>query len=167
VATAPDPALDLEQLTGEIRPVSDWLTMFPLVLAVIDPYTHESAWLLPTIRRIFQNFRGADCRVAWLSTADREGTKQFLGPLADESLTFIDPQRALVASLDLSVLPALVILRIDCSLGGVAEGWDPVAWSTVVEDLANLARWSKPVIPLRGDPVAYPGTPARGLPTGQ
>ena len=66
MATAPDPALDLEQLSGEIRPLSDWLTIFPLVLAVIDPYTHESAWLLATIRRIFQNFRGADCRVAWL-----------------------------------------------------------------------------------------------------
>ena len=167
MATAPDPALDLEQLSGEIRPVSDWLTMFPLVLAVIDPYTHESARLLPTIRRIFQTFRGADCRVAWLSTADAEGTRQFLGPLAEESLTFIDPQRALVGSLDLSVLPALVILRIDGSLHDVAEGWDPVEWSRVVDGLTELTSWSKTIIPVRGDPVAYPGTPARGSLTGQ
>jgi hypothetical protein len=167
VATAPDPALDLEQLSEEVRPVSDWLTMFPLVLAVIDPYTHESAWLLPTIRRIFENFAGADCRVAWLATADREGTTQFLGPLADEFLTFVDPHRALIGSLDLAVLPALVILRQDCSLLDVAEGWDPTTWGRVVEQLAELTSWSKPIIPTRGDPVAYPGTPARGLLTGQ
>ena len=64
MATAPDPALELEHISGESRPLSDWLTMFSLVLAVIDPYTHESAWLLRTIQRIFETFRGADCRVA-------------------------------------------------------------------------------------------------------
>jgi len=160
VATAPDPSLDLELLSGEARPLSDWLTMFPLVLAVIDPYTHESAWLLGTIRRIFETFRGADCRVAWLVTADREGAEQFLGPLADEFLTYIDPHRALVKSLELSVLPALVILRLDCSLLGVAEGWNPETWRPLAEELAQLASWSKPTIPAKGDPVAYPGTPA-------
>lgn len=160
VATAPDPALDLELLSGEARPLSDWLTMFPLVLAVIDPYTHESAWLLPTIRRIFDTFRGADCRVAWLVTADSDGAKQFLGPLADEFLTYIDPHRTLVKSLGLSVVPSLVVLRQDCSLLGVAEGWDPTTWRPLAEELARFTSWSKPTIPAKGDPVAYPGTPA-------
>jgi hypothetical protein len=160
VATAPDPALDLELLSGEARPLSDWLTMFPLVLAVIDPYTHESAWLLPTIRRIFETFRGADCRVAWLVTADREGAQQFLGPLAEEFLTYIDPHRTLVKSLGLSVLPSLVVLRQDGSLLGVAEGWDPTTWRPLAEELARFTSWSKPTIPAKGDPVAYPGTPA-------
>lgn len=160
MATAPDPALDLEHISGEARPLSNWLTTFPLVLAVIDPYTHESAWLLGTIRRIFETFRGADCRVAWLVTADREGAQQFLGPLADDFLTYIDPHRALVKSLGLSVLPSLVVLRQDCSLLGVAEGWDPATWRPLAEELARFTSWSKPTIPAKGDPVAYPGTPA-------
>jgi hypothetical protein len=160
VAKAPDPSIDLEHLSGEARPVSNWLTTFPLVLAVIDPYTHESAWLLATIRRIFETFRGADCRVAWLVTADRDGAQQFLGPLAEEFLTYIDPHRTLVKSLELSVLPSLVVLRQDCSLLGAAEGWDPATWRPLAEELAQLTRWSKPTIPTKGDPVAYPGTPA-------
>jgi hypothetical protein len=160
VATAPDPSIDLEHVSGEARPLSDWLTMFPLVLAVIDPYTHESAWLLTTIRRIFETFRGADCRVAWLVTADRDGAKQFLGPLADEFLTYIDPHRTLVKSLELAVLPSLVILRQDSSLLGAAEGWDPATWRPLAEELSELTSWSKPTIPAKGDPVAYPGTPA-------
>lgn len=160
MATAPDPALELEHISGESRPLSNWLTTFPLVLAVIDPYTHESAWLLGTIQRIFETFRGADCRVAWLVTADREGARQFLGPLADDFLTYIDPHRALVKSLDLTVLPALVILRQDCSLLGAAQGWDPATWRPLAEELAQFTRWSKPTIPAKGDPVAYPGTPA-------
>ena len=160
MATAPDPALELEHLSGEARPLSDWLTTFPLVLAVIDPYTHQSAWLLKTIRRIFDAFSGADCRVAWLVTADGDGTKQFLGPLADEFLTYIDPDRIFVKSLQVSVLPSLVILRQDGSLLGAAEGWDPATWRPLVEELARFTSWSKPTIPVKGDPVAYPGTPA-------
>jgi len=160
VATAPDPELELEHLSGEARPLSDWLTTFPLVLAVIDPYTHESAWILKTIARIFEGFRGADCRVAWLVTADRDGTKQFLGPMADDFLTYIDPGRVMVKSLQLSVLPALVVLRQDGSLLGAAEGWNPATWRPLAEELAQFTSWSKPTIPVKGDPVAYPGTPA-------
>jgi hypothetical protein len=160
VATAPDPELELEHLSGEARPLSDWLTTFPLVLAVIDPYTHESAWLLKTIQRIFEVFRGADCRVAWLVTADRDGARQFLGPLAEDFLTYIDPHRTFVKSLQLSVLPAFAVLRQDGSLLGAAEGWNPATWRELVDELARFTQWTKPIIPAKGDPVAYPGTPA-------
>jgi hypothetical protein len=136
--------------------------MFPLVLAIVDPYTHESAWILESVRRIFDVFRGADCRVAWLVTADADGAKQFLGPLGDEFLTYVDPDRVVVKATGLSVLPALVALRQDGSVLGAAEGWDPHTWRAVTDELAKLTSWSRPVLPVKGDPVAYPGTPALG-----
>src|SRR5262249_2596134 len=123
---------------------------------------HESAWILQSVRRIFTVFRGADCRVAWLVTSNTDGAKQFLGPLADEFLTYVDPDRTFVKATGLSVLPALVVLRQDGSLLGVAEGGDPAAWRTVTGELAGLTSWSRPIIPVKGDPVAYPGTAAFG-----
>jgi hypothetical protein len=162
VATAPDTTIELVLSSGESRPLRDWLTMFPLVLAVVDPYTHESAWILESVRRIFAVFRGADCRVAWLVTADADSAKQFLGPLGDEFLTYVDPDRVIVKATGLSVLPALVALRQDGSVLGAAEGWDPHAWRAVTDELSKLTSWSRPVLPVKGDPVAYPGTPALG-----
>ncbi len=162
MATAPDTTIELVLSSGESRPLSDWLTMFPLVLAVVDPYTHESAGILESVRRIFAVFRGADCRVAWLVTSDADGAKQFLGPLGEEFLTYVDPDRVIVKATGLSVLPALVAIRQDGSILGAAEGWDPHTWRAVTDELSTFTSWSRPVLPVKGDPVAYPGTPALG-----
>ena len=162
MATAPSVDVELASINGESRPFGEWLTTFPLALAVVDPYTHESSWILKTTRRIFENYAGADCRVAYLATADAAGTKQFLGPLADEFLAFADPDRLVVKSLQLEVLPAFVVVRQDASLLGAAEGWVPEEWRALCEDLTRLTSWSRPNIPAVGDPNAYPGTPALG-----
>lgn len=154
--------VEITSVHGESRPFGDWLTTFPMVLAVVDPYTHESAWILKTIRSIFANYSGADCRVAFLSTADSAGTKQFLGPLAEEYLAFADPDRAVVKTLELATLPAFVVVRQDGSLLGAAEGWVPAEWRALCEDLTEMTSWSRPTIPGAGDPSAYPGTPALG-----
>jgi hypothetical protein len=162
VATAPSVDIELAAASGESRPLGEWLVTFPLALGVVDPYTHESAWLLDTIAKIFRVYRGGDCRVAWLVTGPAEDAKRFLGPLGQEFLTFVDPDRTLVKSLDLVTLPAFVVIRQDGSLLGAAESWDPPAWNAVAEDLTELASWSRIAIPSAGDPVAYPGTPALG-----
>ncbi len=162
VATAPSLETKLNPLVGDARPLSDWLTTFPLILGVIDPYTHESGWLLDTFERIFHHFRGSDARVSWLVTSNEAGAKKFLGPLAEEYLTFADPDRTMVKSLDLETLPALVVIKQDGSIVASAEGWDPSTWRPVTEMLASLTHWSRPTIPSDGDPVPYPGTPADG-----
>lgn len=162
MAVAPSVDVELASVNGEARPFGEWLTTFPLVLAVVDPYTHESAWILKTVRRVFDNYVGADCRVAFLSTADIAGTKQFLGPLLDEFLAFADPSRTVVKSLELKVLPAFVVVRQDGSLLGAAEGWVPEEWRALCEDLTRLTSWSRPNVPATGDPSSYPGTPALG-----
>jgi hypothetical protein len=161
VANAPDLDIDLHPLQGDARPVSQWLTTFPLAAVVLDPYTHESSWLLDTARRILTVFRGADVRVAYLVTGtDPDGARQFLGPLADDILALADPDRAFVRSLGLTSLPAFVAIRQNGSVIGSAEGWDPEAWRAVATGLAALTSWSRPEIPAMGDPAPYAGTAA-------
>ena len=166
-AVAPDartPALTdvtLSALAGDSRPLAEWLTTFPLLLAVVDPYTIQSSWILDTARRVLRGYFHADVRVAWLVTADAEGTRSFLGPLADEFLTFSDADRSAVAGLGLDTLPALVLVKQNLTISSSAQGWDPDAWRRVAEDVGDLTGWTVPAIPAAGDPSAYPGTPAR------
>ncbi len=154
--------LELTELGGEVRPLDDWVTTFHLALVVIDPYTDESAWLLETAGRILTTFRGADCRVGWLVTADADDARTFLGPWAEALLTLVDPDRRVVKSLGLERLPALVHIRQDRAVVGVAEGWDPRKWQEVTDNLSRLMSWSRPVLPAPGDPGPFTGSPAQG-----
>ena len=150
----------LAPLEGEPRSLDAWLTTFNLVVVVLDPYTYESSWLLQTARRILREFEGADCRVAWLVCAGPDDAEQFLGPLAQESLTFADPDRTLARALGLERLPAFVHIDQGGNVVGAAEGWDPDEWRTVAEQLADAMSWSRPQIPTADDPVPYEGSPA-------
>ena len=161
---ARDPSGDLELTTveGERRSVSEWLTNFHLLLVCIDPYTSESSWVLDTADRILAVFREADCRVAWLVTSDAEGARTFLGPLSRRFLTYVDPDRTAVRGMGLDRLPGLVWLKTDITIGGAAEGWEPGEWKRVCDELAEVMSWKGPLIPERGDPAAFAGTPAAG-----
>jgi hypothetical protein len=160
VATNPPLDVVLTPINGEARTLGQWLTTFHLVLAVVDPFTNESAWLLPTAARILSTYDEADCRVAWLVTGTVDECRQFLGPWSKEILTLADPDRTAVRALGLSELPALVDIGLDGTIIGAAEGWDPSAWREVTDTLSRLMRWSKPVIPTAGDPAPYAGSPA-------
>ena len=149
----------LTALGGEARTLAEWLTTFQLAVVVLDPYTHESAWLLETAGRILMNFREADCRVGWVVTADDRDARRFLGPWANQLLTFVDPNRDFVAAVELRRLPALVHIRQDLTVLGVAEGWTPDQWAAVTEDLGRSMSWSHPEHPRSGRP-----RPVRGLP---
>ena len=114
--------LVLTPLQGEGRTLEQWLTTFHLVSVVVDPYTNESAWILDTAARILRDFADAAVRVNWVVTGTDEDAKAFLGPLADEFLTFTDPDRAYVHALGLGHLPAFVFLRVDGEVVAAAEG---------------------------------------------
>ncbi|MEZ5321965.1 MAG: hypothetical protein R2698_07835 [Microthrixaceae bacterium] len=154
--------LVLHPLGGEPRTLDEQVTLFHLVAVVVDPYTYESAWILDTGARILAEFAGADCRVAWIVTADEKGARTFLGPLADRAMTFVDPDREFVKALGAKELPALVHLGVDHSVLGMAEGWDPATWRPIAENIAKTMSWQSPHIPATGDPSAYDGTPALG-----
>ena len=160
MASAPAPETLLQPLEGRARPVSDWVTTFHLVVVALDPFTYESSWILPTARRVLTTFKGADCRVAWLICGDETQAREFLGPLSTEFLTFVDPERVMVASLGLNHLPALVHLNHRLEVVGDAEGWDPKAWRGVTDELSKLMHWSKVVLPSGDDPGPFSGTPA-------
>lgn len=157
-----DADVSLDPLQGEPRTLEEWLITFRLAAVVLDPFTHESAWILETAGRILRAFTGADCRVAWIVTGTDEQARLFLGPWADELLTFSDPDRAAVTALGLDALPAFVHLRQDLALVGKAEGWAPEEWEEVAEGLATATSWHAPLIPQPRDPGPYPGTPAAG-----
>ena len=78
------PNLDtqLQPLNGDARPLEEWLTTFHLASVVLDPFTNESAWILPTAVRILRQFGGASVRTNFVVTATAQETREFLGPYA-------------------------------------------------------------------------------------
>ena len=159
MATDPPAALVLTPLQGEGRTVEEWLTMFHLATVVLDPYTNESAWILETAARLLRVFRGAAVRVAFCLVGPPEDARAFLGPLASEFLTFADPDGQWVKALSLERLPALVFVRSDGTVQGVAEGWHPAEWRAVTNLIAETTSWTRPLVPDRGDPSPFDGTP--------
>ena len=154
--------LTLSALTGEPRTISEWTTNFHLAVVVLDPFTYESAWILETAGRILRVFAPADCRACFLVTATADEAKQFLGPWAKELLTFTDPDRKAVEAFGVQSLPAFLHVNQQPAVEARAEGWDPMAWRGVADTIARYMGWTRPNIPVAGDPAAYAGTPALG-----
>ncbi len=152
--------LEITALEGETRALSDWLTTFPLLPVVLDPFTHESAWILDTARRILISFSEAGCRPCFVLTCSADDARRFLGPYADEILTFADPDRSLTAALGVETVPAFLVVRQDGSVAASAMGWDPDRWREVADAMAELGHWTRPMIPAPGDPTPFSGTPA-------
>lgn len=150
----------LTSLDGDARPLEEWLTFFHLASVVLDPYTNESAWILRTAARVLDGFSGSDARCNFVLTCSRGEARQFLGPLADEFLVFCDPERQFVKTLGLTTLPAFVFVQTDGTLQGAAEGWDSTTWRGVADTVARVCAWTRPNIPVAGDPGPYQGTPA-------
>jgi hypothetical protein len=162
VPTNPPLDLTLATTSGESRTISEWLTTFHLAAVIVDPYTNESSWVLDTAARVLRTFEEADVRVSWIVTAGADDARAFLGPLAEELLTFVDPDRAAVRALGLAQLPAFVFLRMDGKVAAAAEAWDPRAWRDVADEIAATTSWTRATLPLPGDPVAFAGSPALG-----
>lgn len=162
VASNPSPDVVLAPINAPGRPLREWLTNFHLALVFLDPFTNESAWILPTAARILTTFEQADVRVAWVVTARPDECRVFLGPWAREILTFSDPDRAVVNSFGLSQIPAFVHVAMDATIAGSAEGWDPAEWRDVADQLATITSWRAPVIPQPSDPGPFAGSSAAG-----
>jgi hypothetical protein len=150
----------LTALTGDTASLDDWLTTFQLAVVVIDPYTSESSWLLDTAGALLTEFTGADCRVAWVVTADADDARTFLGPWAEQLLTFCDADRSFVRGVGLEQLPAFVHLRQDRVVVSTAQGWDPAEWEAAIGTLTEMMSWSRVEVPPPGAPAPFVGSPA-------
>ena len=158
----PPPDLELTPLTGKPRTVEQLLTTFHLLFVALDPFTNESAWILPTSLRVLHSFQEADCRVAFLVTGTPDECRMFLGPWSREVLTFADPDRAAVKAFGFERLPGIVHLGIDGTIVNAYEGWDVLGWRSVTEPLAKMMSWTAPALPQPSDPQPFEGTPALG-----
>jgi hypothetical protein len=147
---------------GQDRPVMEWLTTFHLASVVLDPYTNESSWILRSATRILEQFRGSDARINFIVTAGANDARAFLGPLADRFLVFCDPDRTAVKAIGLRELPAFVFIRVDGVVAAAAEGWDPEAWESVADAIAEVTWWTSIEVPGPGDPGPFRGSPALG-----
>lgn len=129
-----------------------------MAVAAIDPYTHESSWLLATIHRIFHHYRDAGVRVVWLATGPEDGVAKFLGDYSLDFLTFADPDYAAVKALGFSTLPAFALVKQDGTIAASAEGWAPAAWAEVSTEIDKITDWTPITIPGPSDPTPYIGT---------
>jgi hypothetical protein len=162
VASNPSSDLVFAPLQGKPRTLRELLTTFHLCFVAIDPFTHESAWILKTAARVLATFEQADVRVAWVCTGTPDECRQFLGPHATSTLTFPDPDRAIVKEFGLQQLPAIVHVGMDGTVVNAAEGWHPAAWEKVTDQLAKVTGWLGPSLPGPGDPGPFEGSPALG-----
>jgi hypothetical protein len=156
VAKDPDPGLKLATVDGVTRTLDDWSTMFHLCLVILPGRPEASAWV-PVARRVFRTFRDADCHTAYCVTGTEHVARRVVGNAVEEDLVFIDPDRALVASLGLERLPAFVHLRQDTSLLTATEGWDPREWQRVAREVGKALAWTVPEVAGYGDPSPTPG----------
>jgi hypothetical protein len=160
VAANPPPDLKLTPINGPGRTVAELLTTFHLCFVTLDPFTNESAWILPTAARILTVFEQADVRVAWLVAGTPRECRLFLGPWSREILTFTDPDREAIKAFGLKRLPAIVHLGMDGAIVNAAEGWHPSEWRQVTDTLADITGWKAPNYPMPRDPGPFEGTPA-------
>jgi len=161
VATDPSTQLIVATMDGVEQTLSQWLTTFNLLTVVLDPYTHESGWIIPTADRVFAHYEEADIRCAFLVTSDGDGAREYLGKYSKKWLVLVDRNRELVRSLGLERLPALAHIAQDGSLVNSAEGWNPADWRGVLAGVEEAMAWrSKPLLPAPEDPGAFEGTPA-------
>jgi hypothetical protein len=153
----------ISAISGHEQTLAEWLTTFNLLAVVIDPYTHQSGWILPTAARLFGLYEEADIRCCFIVTSDADGAASYLGPYSREFLVLVDPERKVVAELGLETLPALVHVNQDGSVAGSVEGWQPLEWSAVLAGVEEDMDWrSRPILPAPRDPGPFEGTPAAG-----
>ena len=162
MSTEVNAGLELDPIVGEGATIEAWTNSFHLALVAVDPFTFESAWILDQAGEVLRGFAGADCRTGWVVAGNEANAKQFLGPWAEEFLTFADPDREIIAAFDLDVLPAFVMINGDHEVEATAEGWDVDEWQDVADRLASIMSWSAPVIARMGGPAPFEGSAAAG-----
>ena len=158
MAQNPNPLLPITSYAGVTRTLDDWATVFNIMLIVL-PDRPEGASFIPVVKRIFTTFGDSDVRTVVCVPSTRTITKRILGSNVETWLTWVDSDRALVDSLGLERLPALLLLRQDTTLVTSAQGWSPTEWQKVVDEIARKEHWTTPIVSGRGDPAPTPGWP--------
>ena len=156
MAQDPDLTVELTTARGVTRTLDDWTTNFHLALTVL-PGRPEAASFVRIGKRIADVLGGSDCRPAFLIVGNERAARRVMGSALDDYLCFLDLEGNFIKAAGLSKVPAFVHIRVDGSLAGAAEGWDPNAWDEAVERLAKEMAWTRPLSPAPGDPPPFEG----------
>ena len=156
----PPPTSSSTPLEANLGRVRERLTDFHLVLSAVDPFTQRE--------RLGDRDRGPHpahlhrrrLPAAWPGHRHPDEARMFLGPWAEELLTFADPDRTAVQALGIEALPALVHIGADLTVVGKAEGLAP-------RRVARRGRGAggghgaggRPASPTRVTPARSPGPP--------
>jgi hypothetical protein len=159
MATNPPADLVLTPVRGDAHTVSEWVGMFHLLVVAVDPFHERSAWLVETAGRVLTQYEQADARIAWLVGGTPDEARLFLGPWSEQIMTFADPDLVAIKAFGLETLPAIVLVALDGTVVDAVEGWDPDRWRELTEGLSRVLSWSRPVIPVVGDPAPFEGAP--------
>ena len=65
VASNPPSDLVLTPLTGKGLPLSAYLVQYHLLFVVVDPFTNESSWILPTAVRVLETSHSPSYYLPW------------------------------------------------------------------------------------------------------
>ena len=152
MAKNPDPTLALSTAAGVTRSLDDWTTMFHLCLVILPDRPEAARWI-PIGRRIFDVLGDSDARTAYVIPSTAPIAERILGDAAEQSMVFLDPDRALITSLGLAHLPAFVHIRQDTSVGAAAEGWNAAEWQKVAKEIAGAMAWSVPDVAPPGSTI--------------
>ncbi len=155
MAKDPDPSLMLAILQGDERTLDDWTTMFHLCLIFLPPDPDDAVLWIPVAQQIFHTFGDADCHTAFVIPGSPDVARQVLGDVAHEYMVYVDPQRALIKSLGLTRLPAFVHLRQNTTVACATEGWDPIEWQSVANEIGKVMAWTVPEVPVGPPPAAF------------
>ena len=156
MAQNPNPSIELTSIDGVTRTLDDWATSFNLAIVMLPARAEASAWI-PIIRRIYATFGDSDVRTTLWVPSTAPITRRILGDLANEYLTFADPDGAFATSLGLERLPAFAHLRQDTTLVSAAQGWSVSEWQKVADGIAKHVHWTSPTITGVNGPAPTPG----------
>lgn len=135
------------------------LTTFHLLLVAVDPSNVRSKWIVPPAARTLFEYEQADCRVAWVVAGDAGDARKLLGRWAKEITTFLDPELTTIKGFGIGTLPAIVHVNQELAVVSAVEGWDPMEWRELTKELSRRMSWSRPHIPVAGDPGPFEGAP--------
>ncbi|HZQ85766.1 MAG TPA: hypothetical protein VFA83_13050 [Acidimicrobiales bacterium] len=140
---------------GHVRTVDELTTLFDLCLVVVDGLRPgQLRDLKPVIERLHRTLSGADCTVGLLAVGVSTDEAIILaGPLWEAVAVFADPDATATAALGLTGAPGLIWVDTQPAVRAVVAGWDGNAWRPVLADLAWKLAWTRPLVPVPGDPA--------------
>lgn len=155
MATTISTDVQLTALNGRSKTLEEWLTTFHLAVVALDPFANEGAWILPIADRVLTHFAQADVRTALLLPATADECRLFLGPVANRTLVFADPDSTAIKALGFDRLPTFAHIAMDGTLEAKTEGWQPKEWQSIADHLSEVMSWTPTVVERDGDPAAF------------